>query len=79
MLMECMQRVKERRIKDNSKFLACTTRAPIYEMGKTIKGRGGEENQKFGFGNVQFEMPTRHLTQYTAKIQEGGNKGRGLG
>lgn len=38
-----------------------------------------EENQRFGFGHVKFEMPTRHLTQYIAGIQEAGNQGRGLG
>lgn len=53
----------KRRIKDESRFLAWTTgmmRAAISKdeltMGEHVWGGGGDY-QKFGFGDIEFEMP----------------------
>ena len=53
----------KRRIKDESRFLVWTTgmlRAAISRgeltVGEQVWGRGGDY-QKFGFGDIEFEMP----------------------
>lgn len=52
---------------------------PFTEMEKTTEKAGGKGKQRFVFRNVNFEMPTRHLTGDTAEIQESGILGRSLG